>query len=128
MQRRTFDAQNKIKNTHGDYPAAVREVAKEEHVALIDLEAMSVTFYEALGPKRAPLAFSAGGADATHHNNYGAYELAKAVVEGIVAAKLPLADCISEDFTGFDPTNPDLPESFHLPASPAKSSIPPRGN
>jgi lysophospholipase L1-like esterase len=128
MQRRNFDAQKKIKNTHGDYPAAVREVAHEENVALVDLEKMSIAFYEALGPDRSPLAFSAGGKDPTHHNNYGAYELAKSIVQGIREAKLPLADFMVEDFAGFDPAHPDAPESFHLPASPARSDVAPRGN
>ncbi|MEO6003478.1 MAG: rhamnogalacturonan acetylesterase [Opitutus sp.] len=128
VQRRNFDAQNKIKNTHGDYPAAVREVAAEEGVALVDLERMSIAFYEALGPTQAPLAFSNGGKDPTHHNNYGAYELAKCVIQGLRAAKLPIAGHIADDFTGFDPAHPDSPDSFALPASPARSTLAPRGN
>ena len=128
MQRRTFDSAGKIRNTHGDYPQAMREVATEEKVALIDLERMSVAFYEALGPKKAPLAFSAHGRDATHQDNYGAYELAKCVVQGIRDANLPLAKSIVTDFAGFDPAHPDDPESFALPASPMHSDIAPRGN
>jgi lysophospholipase L1-like esterase len=128
MQRRTFDSAGKIRNTHGDYPQAVREVAADEKVALIDLDRMSVAFYEALGPKRAPLAFSAAGRDLTHHDNYGAYELAKCVVQGILNANLPLAKSIVADFTTFDPTHPDSPESFKLSASPMHSDIAPRGN
>jgi lysophospholipase L1-like esterase len=128
MQRRNFDEQGRIKNTHGDYPRAVREVAAEEKVALIDLERMSVAFYEALGPERAPRAFSAGGRDATHHDNYGAYELAKCVVQGIRDAGLPLAQFITGDFAGFDPAWPDAPETFTLSASPLRSTVAPRGN
>ncbi len=128
MQRRNFDAQGKIRNTHGDYPQAVRDVAAAEKVALIDLERMSVAFYEALGPEKAPLAFSAGGKDATHHDNYGAYELAKCVVQGIRDAQLPLAAHIVDDFAGFDPAKPDSPETFALPASPRRSDVTPRGS
>lgn len=128
MQRRNFDAQGKIRNTHGDYPAAVREVAAEEKVALIDLERMSVAFYEALGPVKAPLAFSNGGKDATHHDNYGAYELAKCVLQGIRDANLPLAKFISDEFSGFDPAKPDAPESFVLAASPGRREAVQRGN
>jgi lysophospholipase L1-like esterase len=128
MQRRNFDPAGKIRNTHGDYPQAVREVAAEEKVALIDLERMSVAFYEALGPAKSPLAFSAGGKDVTHHDNYGAYELAKCVVQGIRDAGLPLAQSIAADFTGFDPAHPDSPENFALPASPMRSNLTPRGN
>ena len=128
MQRRNFDTSGKIKNTHGDYPQAVREVAAEEKVALIDLDRMSVAMYEALGATRSPLAFSDGGKDITHHNNYGAYEFAKCVVQGIREAGLPLAKSITADFTGFDPARPDSPENFTLPASPLRSNVVPRGN
>jgi len=128
MQRRVFDAQGRIRNTHGDYPAVVREVAREEDVALIDLERMSVAFYEALGPEKSPLAFSDGGKDITHHDNYGAYELAKCVVQGIRTAKLPLADFIVDDFKAFDPARPDSPDTFALPPSPDHSNERPRGN
>lgn len=128
MQRRQFDNSGKIRNSHGDYPAAVRAVAKEENVALIDLEPASIAFYEALGPDKSPLAFSGGGRDATHHNNYGAYELAKAVAAGIRSAKLDLAQHLVDDFTGFDPGKPDSPETFDLAASPGRSNVTPRGN
>jgi len=128
VQRRNFDDAGRIKNTHGDYPAAVREVAREENVALIDLEAMSITFYEALGPTRSPLAFSNGGKDATHHNNYGAYELARCVLKGIQDARLPLATFIANDVTPFDPAHPDSPDTFALPPSPTSSNLAPRGN
>jgi lysophospholipase L1-like esterase len=128
MQRRNFDPAGKIRNTHGDYPLAVREVAAEEKVALIDLERMSIAFYEALGPEKSPLAFSAGGKDVTHHDNYGAYELAKCIVQGIRDAGLPLAKSISSDFSGFDPAHPDSPDSFTLSASPMRSKVAPRGN
>lgn len=128
MHRRTFDAEGKIRNSHGDYPEAVRQVAKEENVALIDLHAMSATLYEALGPEKAPGAFSAGGKDATHHNNYGAYELARCVVAGIKAAKLPLAAHLWEDVPSFDPARPDPLDTFSVPASPGRTSVRPRGD
>ncbi|MGH9820161.1 MAG: rhamnogalacturonan acetylesterase, partial [Pyrinomonadaceae bacterium] len=34
VQRRTFDANGKITNSHGDYPEAVRQTAKEENVPM----------------------------------------------------------------------------------------------
>src|SRR5207253_156454 len=49
MHRRTFDAQGRIINSHGNYPEAVRQAAKEENVALIDLNEMSRPLYEAWG-------------------------------------------------------------------------------
>ncbi|MBE2215959.1 MAG: rhamnogalacturonan acetylesterase [Opitutaceae bacterium] len=129
MQRRNFDAAGKITNSHGDYPAAVRAVAVEEKVALIDLEAMSRAFYEALGPERSPLAFADGGRDKTHHNNYGAYELARCVVQGIRDAHLDLAAFIVDDLRDFDPAHPDAPESLAIAASPGPAATErPRGN
>ena len=128
MQRRNFNTAKRIENSHGDYPAVVRDVAQSEQVALIDLDRMSTAFYEALGPERSPLAFSNGGKDLTHHNNYGAYELAQCVLQGIRDAKLPLAAFIVDDFTGFDPSHPDAPDTFKLPPSPARNSLTPRGN
>lgn len=129
-QRRNFTPDGKIRNTHGDYPAAVRAVAAEEKVALIDLEAASRALYEALGPERSPLAFSNGGKDPTHHNNYGAYQLAKAVAQGIrdSAALAPLAALLTDDFAAYDPAKPDDPAEFTLPASPQRSDLRPRGN
>ena len=129
-QRRNFTPDGKIRNTHGDYPAAVRALAAEEQVALIDLEAASRALYEALGPERSPLAFSNGGKDPTHHNNYGAYQLAKAVAQGIrdSAALAPLAAFLTDDFTGYDPAKPDDPAEFRLAASPLRSTERPRGN
>lgn len=57
MHRRQFDENNKIINTLGDYPDAMRELAAQEQVALIDLNAMSRTLYEAWGPERSKRAF-----------------------------------------------------------------------
>ncbi len=116
----TLVAARTIRNSHGDYPAAGRELVREENVALIDLERASVAFYEALGPKKSPLAFSGGGRDPTHHNNYGAYELAQCIVAGIRTAKLDLAAHSVDDFAGFDPARPDAPGKFSLPASPRR--------
>lgn len=128
MQRRKFDKAGKIENTHGKYPEAVRAVAKEMKVALIDLDPMSVKLYEALGVEKAPLAFNDGGKDATHHNNYGAYQLAKCVAQGIRAAKLPLASQLVKNLPIYDPAHPDPVENFNLSASPIASSVRPAGN
>ncbi|HYC70670.1 MAG TPA: rhamnogalacturonan acetylesterase [Opitutaceae bacterium] len=127
-QRRTFDETGRIRNSHGGYPDAVRRVAAEENVALIDLDRASVALYEALGPERAPRLFAAGGKDATHHNNFGAYQLAQCVAQGIRDARLPLAAHLAADFAGFDPSRPDDPDRFHLPPSPQRSEETPRGN
>jgi len=126
MHRRTFDQAGKITNSHGDYPEAVRQAAREENVPLIDLNAMSKTLYEALGPEKSGVLFKSG--DGTHHNNYGSYELAKCVVEGIRAVKPELARYLVKDLGRFDPAQPDVAESFRLPASPVSTTVKPLGN
>ncbi len=125
MNRLTFDAQDKITNSLGDYPEAVRQTAREENVALIDLNAMSKPFYEALGPVKAHVAFA--GSDTTHHSDYGSYEFAKCIVQGIKDAKLPLAKYLV-DVPPFDPAHPDSPDSFDIPPDPALMTEKPYGN
>lgn len=128
MQRRFWTPDGKIRNTHGDYPEAMRQVAAEEHVPLIELTRMSVAFYEALGRKEAPLAFGSYGKDRTHQSAYGAYEFAKCIVEGIRRDHLPLAADIVSSFQGFNPARPDPPADFDVPATPFTTGRRPRGS
>ncbi len=131
MERREFDENGRIKPTLADYAEAARQAARELQTAFIDLNAMSRPFYEALGPEQSKLAFARPAPDKvdnTHHDNYGAYELAKCVVEGIKENKLPLASCIVDDFGSFDPAHPDPVGQFDLPASPFSTIRTPRGN
>ena len=133
MHRRQFDTSGVIINTLGDYPAAVRQAAAEEHVALIDLNAMSKQFYEALGPVRSKKAFVHYPAgtypdqvaelkDDTHFNNYGAYELARMVVEGLRKTGVPLARELLPDVPPYDPSHPDALEQFAVPPSPVAAA------
>lgn len=48
-QRRSFDENGKIRDTHEDYPEAMRWLAAKENVPLIDLNEMTRTLYEAMG-------------------------------------------------------------------------------
>jgi lysophospholipase L1-like esterase len=115
MQRHEF-ADGKVRNTHDDYPDAVRAGAKELNVPLIDLTAMSDTMMNAMGEKQSWLLFSRGQ-DATHHSPYGAWELAKCIAQGLKDAKVEPAKWLVDDFAGFDPANPDPIESFTVPDS-----------
>ncbi len=124
MNRKSMDSSGKVTNTLGDYPEAVRQEAKEDNVALIDLNAMSKQFYEALGPANIGKAFQ----DGTHHNNYGSYELAKCIVEGIKQNKLGIAKFLVDDVPAFDPSHPDPLASFHMPASGQSTTTAPLGN
>ena len=130
VSRRSFGkadgSEGRIENNLGDFPEAVKRVAKEEKVPLIDLNAMSHPFYEAMGPDKSKQAFAPG--DNTHHNNYGSYELARCVVEGIRAAKLDLAKKLAEDVGAFDPSRPDAMDTFDVPPSPPALTAKPDGN
>ncbi|MDJ1479594.1 rhamnogalacturonan acetylesterase [Cytophagaceae bacterium YF14B1] len=139
MHRRNFDSTGHIVNTLGDYPEAMRQVAREENVPLIDLNAMSKTLYEAWGPEKSLKAFvhyPAGSfpgqekelKDNTHFSTYGAYEIAKCIVVGIKAAKLAIAQYLKENIPAFDPAKPDAVETWSLPLSPLVQVIKPDGN
>jgi lysophospholipase L1-like esterase len=133
MNRRTFDGNGKIVNSLAGYPDAVREVAREQRTALIDLNAMSKSLFEALGPDKSMKAFmhypansfpnqTEAISDDTHFNKYGANELARCVVHGIRETKLPLRKWLRKDIPDFSPAQPDAEATFDLPATP----IPPK--
>lgn len=126
MHRRTFDANGRITNSHGDYPEAVRQAAREENVRLIDLTEMSKDFYEALGAEKSAAAFKPG--DPTHHSNYGAYELARMIAASIKNQNLLLARYLIKNTPKFDAKKPDAPENFRLPESPSFADVKPLGN
>jgi len=105
---------------HGGYIEAMREVAREDHVALIDLYPMSIAFYENAGADAPKIL-----ADGTHSTAYGGYEFAKCIVMGIKQNKLGLADSIVGDFKDFDPAHPDNLGALNL--GPLFSSGVPRG-
>jgi lysophospholipase L1-like esterase len=112
-ERRNFDTNGRIRPTLAEYADAMRAVAREQKVALIDLNALSVRIYESLGPAASPRAFADAGDDRTHHNEYGARQLARAVIEGLRKADLTLIaglqDHIAADAGVFDPSHPPLP-------------------
>ena len=139
MHRRNFDSLGHIINTLSDYPGAMRQTAKEEHVMLIDLNAMSKTLYEAWGPEKSLKAFVHYPANAfpgqdrelkddTHFNAYGAYELARCIVQSMKDQHLPFAKFLKKDIPAFNPAKPDPVEKFYWPLSTLMSSVKPDGN
>ncbi len=119
MERRGFDADGRVRPSLADYAAAARQTASELGVAFIDLNALSRTLYEALGPDASARAFATPGGkvDNTHHNNFGAHQLAQCIAAAIRAQGLPLAAHLAPDFPGYDPARPDSPDTFAVPAS-----------
>lgn len=139
MHRRNFDSLGRINNTLGDYPEAIRQTGREEGVAVIDLNAMSKTLYEAWGPERSIKAFVHYPAnsfpdqpneirDNTHFSTYGAYHLARCVAEGIRSQVPALGTLLRKDLKRFDPAKPMAYEQWQLPASPITASKKPDGN
>jgi hypothetical protein len=116
----------------------MREVAAEQKVALIDLNALSKALFEAMGEAGTLHAFVHYPADTfpdqpaelkddTHFNSYGAYELTRAIVQSIRDQKLPLAQYLQPNIPAFDPAHPDPLAAWTLPPSPTISTATPYG-
>jgi lysophospholipase L1-like esterase len=139
MHRRSFDSTGHITNTLSDYPEAMRQTGKEENVPVIDLNAMSKILYEAWGPEKSIKAFVHFPAntfpnqkeelkDNTHFTSFGAYELAKCIVNGIKQNVPSLAVFLKQNLPSFDPAHPDAFEDWKLPQSSFIGSLKPDGN
>ena len=100
---------------------------------------MSKDLYEALGPETSNKAFvhypansypgqTQALADDTHFNPYGAYELAKYVVQSIVTNHYPMKKFVVDTWQTFDPKQPDALSAFHWYDSPAVDVLKPDGN
>lgn len=136
-QRRAFNDDKKtLKNTHGDFPAAMKMVAEKEHVPLIDLNASTKVFFETLGfedSKRALVHYPAEMygrklEDNTHFNPYGAYEVAKCVVMGMKQLNLPIVKYLRADWQDFNPAQPDDWKTFKWAPSRIVENVKPDGN
>ena len=137
-QRRSFK-DGRIQETHADYPEAMAWLAEREQVPLIDLHAMTRTFYEAMGEEQSKHAFvhyPAGSypgqttdfKDNTHFNPYGAYEIAKCVIEGMRQLQLPFLSALRPEYKPFNPACPDDFTTFHWNNSPFFEAEKPDGN
>jgi lysophospholipase L1-like esterase len=113
-ERRNFDPAGLVVPTLADYADAMRAVAREERVALLDLNALSVRLYAALGPRLAPRAFADDGRDKTHFNEYGADQLARGIAAALRAADPALTTGLETHLDAtlppFDPDHPELPK------------------
>jgi lysophospholipase L1-like esterase len=104
VARRKFDSTGTITETH-PYAQLVREVAKENNVALIDLSEISKAMLQQLGPISSKYLFNylaagehpnypEGKVDDTHFSELGARMVAQLVLAEIRALKLELTDRI----------------------------------
>lgn len=105
VQRRSFDEQGIFTDTHGEYPAAMKRLAEECEVAVIDLAEKSKELFIKWGAERTKSLFlwlnpaeyanyPAGLKDDTHFSEAGAFEVANLVVEGMKELGLPIAEWI----------------------------------
>lgn len=99
--RRVFDSTGFLHDTHGPYSEAIRQVAREMEVDLIDLNVLTERHVNALGieeskqfflwldPEEHPN-YPEGVSDNTHLSTYGAYATARMVADELRRLKIPL--------------------------------------
>jgi lysophospholipase L1-like esterase len=94
INRNMWETDEELGDTHGDYPDAVRKLAKTMDVPLIDMEKRTRALYERHGktgvrelflylePGEFP-AYPDGKSDGTHLSELGAREISQAAAEGM---------------------------------------------
>lgn len=102
VMRRRFDESGKFFDTHGEYPDAVRKVAAEFKVPLVDMHRKSESLLKKLGAEESKKLFlilkagenpnyPQGVDDNTHFSTFGAEQMALLAAEGLREANVPLA-------------------------------------
>ncbi|WP_281298654.1 rhamnogalacturonan acetylesterase [Flavobacterium limnophilum] len=138
-QRRAFNPDGTLKPTHGNFPDAMRAVAKKMNVPLIDITQITTVLYEKWGveaSKNALVHYPANTfpgqekalEDNTHFNSFGANEIALCVIKGIRDLDLPLKKNISKETPAYDPTKPNYFSNWTLPMSVRFEIAKPDGN
>lgn len=101
VMRRRFNEKGEFYDTHGEYPDAVRKVATELKVPLLDLHRKTEILLKKCGAEESKKLFlqlkegenpnyPRGVEDNTHFNQKGASEIAKLAVEEIRASNIKL--------------------------------------
>ena len=112
------------------YAEAVKAVAAAKGVPYIDLNDASYRMMGALGAegsKRLQRNGTEKNIDNTHHNMYGAYEMARIIAAGL--AEIPVVgDAIREPYRAFDPEKPDPEDAVAIPPSGTFSNQKPAGD
>ena len=105
VSRRKFDANGRTVQTHEVYSALVEDVAKENSVLFIDLDARSRELYQQMGPEQSKLLFlqlqpgehpnyPEGKNDNTHFSELGARLIAQIVLKEIRKLNIELSERI----------------------------------
>lgn len=138
-QRRAFNTDGTLKETHGDFPDAMRTVAKKMNVPLIDITKTTTILYEKWGDDVSRKAFvqyppntfpgqTKALEDNTHFNSFGANEIALCVIKGIRDLNLPLQKNISKQTPKYNPQQPNYISDWTLPMSTRFEIAKPDGN
>jgi lysophospholipase L1-like esterase len=101
VARRKFDATGTLIPTHGAYPDAIRAVASEAAVPLLDLERETSAWLRDIGPETSKRYFMwispgahpqlpGGKQDDTHFVEAGAARVAELAIDGMRALRLPI--------------------------------------
>jgi lysophospholipase L1-like esterase len=138
-QRRFFNENGTLKETHGDFPAAMHAVAQKNNIALIDITKLTTDLYEAWGDEVSRKAFVQYPAntfpgqekaldDNTHFNSFGANEIALCIIKGIREIDIPLKEYIKKEIPNYNPKKPNYISSWTLPMSNRFEIAKPDGN
>jgi lysophospholipase L1-like esterase len=105
VARRKWNDAGQLVDTHGDYPDALRAVAGEQKVPLLEMNKLTAALEEGHGvegSKRLHLWIPAGAyerkpegwQDNTHYTAYGADRVAALAVQEIIRLQLPLVELL----------------------------------
>jgi lysophospholipase L1-like esterase len=105
-RRRKFDKDGNLLNTHGKYPDAVRTVAKETNVPLVDLTKLTKGLLESYGVEKSKKlycwvkpgeypAYPDGKKDNTHFSPLGATEISELFVQELKKTNLELINYLT---------------------------------
>lgn len=105
--RRKFTASGKLRDTHGNYAIAVRQIATEEHVPLLDMEKRSAALVSAMGPEQSKRLYDwilpgefqnhpEGSNDDTHFCAFGATRMCDLAADEIKVAVPELAQWLRQ--------------------------------
>lgn len=105
--RRKFDEQGLLVDTHGRYPEAIRAVAQEESIPLLDLQTGTAQWLQRAGPEASKVyfmwlepgryrQFPEGNKDDTHFVEAGAETVARLAAAELRARGHPIAKWLKE--------------------------------
>ena len=135
--RRYFNADGTVQKSHGEYPDAVRKLAVDSSVTLVDLNEKTRELLESFGPDSSKLLYNyvepgesdlypAGNEDDTHLNDRGATAVAELFLEGLQEQDHPLAGyllltALDDAFKQIVPADIQLFQNYPNPFNPVTS-------